>query len=116
LTGSGDAQFCGCRIGDDWDWVNNCRLGLGGVGFWTWFNGVVVCWFSCLTTGSELAKALAATDTVFWAIARALASSVSNPDSESDPDPSPVVLDARPAFWATAILPQLFSRATALVS
>jgi hypothetical protein len=101
--------------------VNNCRLGLGD-GFWTptWFNGVVV---GCLTTGGELAKALAAVDTAFWAAARALASSVSDPDPDPDPDlelksldPGPVVLVARPAFWAAVILPRLFSRATALVN
>ena len=82
--------------------MNNCRLSLGGDGFWTstWFNGVAACWFSCLTTGGELAKALAAADTAFWAVARALASSVSDPDSELDPDPDPgrVVLVPRPAF------------------
>ena len=82
--------------------MNSCRLGL--------------------TTGGELAKALAAEDTAFWAVARALASSVSDPDSDPDPDPdldldpSPVVLVARPAFWAAVILPRLFSRATALVN
>jgi hypothetical protein len=80
--------------------VDNCRLGLSDDGFWTptWFNGVIA---GRLTTGGELAKALAAVDTAFWAVARALAISVSdpNPDLESESsDPSPVVLVARPAF------------------
>ena len=81
--------------------MNNCRLGLGD-GFWlpTWFNGVVV---GCLTTGGELAKALVAVDTAFWAVSRALASSMFDPDPNPDLeikslDPSPVVLVAWPAF------------------
>ena len=112
LTGSssgksGDTRLWGCRIGDNCDWVNSCRLGLSlGVRFWTstWFNSV---WFGCLI-GDELAKALPATDT-------ALTCSVSDSELES-PDPRPVALVARPAFWAAVILPRLFSRATALVS
>jgi hypothetical protein len=40
-----------------------------------------------------------------------------DPDSESEsPDPGLVILAAWPAFWAAAILPRLFSRATALVN
>ena len=71
--------------------MNSCRLGLSlGVGFWTstWCNGV---WFGCLVGGE------------------------SDLESES-PDPSPVVLVARLAFWAVVILPRLFSKATALVN
>jgi hypothetical protein len=58
--------------------VNNGCLSLSGDGFWTstWFNSVVVCWFSC-----------------------ALASSVSDPDPDPDSeseflDPGPVILVA----------------------
>jgi hypothetical protein len=40
-----------------------------------------------------------------------------NPNSESEsPDPGPVVLVAQLAFWVVVILPQLFSKATALVN
>jgi hypothetical protein len=56
----------------------------------TWLNGV---WFGRLVSG-EFARTLAAVDTAFVAVARALASSV------SDLDLSLVVLVARPAFWA----------------
>jgi hypothetical protein len=87
--------WTGSGSGDTW--LCSCCLGLGGDRFWTptWFNGVVG-WFSCV-----------------------LASSVSNPDpdSELEPlDPSPVVLVAQLAFWAAVILPRLFSKATALVN
>jgi hypothetical protein len=101
LAGSSAA---GCWIGNDCDWVNSCRLCLSlRVRFWTspWFNSVR---FSCLIS-SELARALTN-------------SFVSDLDLESL-DPSPVVLVvlvAQPAFWAAEILPQLFSRATALVN
>jgi hypothetical protein len=70
--------------------VNSCRLSRrGGEEFCT----------GCLISG-ELFKTPAAVDTAFIAIARALTSFVSDPDSDldSDLDPSPVVLVAQPAF------------------
>jgi hypothetical protein len=86
--------------------VNSCRLSRrGGEEFCT----------GCLISG-ELSRTPAAVDTTFVAIARALTSSVSDPDSDLDPDLSLVVLVAQPAFWAAVILPRLFSKATALVN
>jgi hypothetical protein len=84
--------------------VNSCRLSRGG--------GEEFCTGRLI--GGELSKTPAAVDTAFVAIARALTSSVSDPDS--DPDPSPMGLVARPAFWAVVILPRLFSKATALAN
>jgi hypothetical protein len=82
LTGSsasksGDTQLCGCRISEDCDRVNSFRLGSGSEEEFctsTWFNGV---WFGRLI-GAELSRTLAAANTAFVAVARALISSVSD--------------------------------------
>ena len=97
---SGDTWLCGSLIGEDCDWVNSCRFDRQGrVEFCTstWFNSV---WFGHLI-GSELSKALAAADTVFEAVTRALTSSVSDPDPDPDSSLNPilvVLIFAQPAF------------------
>jgi hypothetical protein len=88
---SGDTWLCGCLIGEDCDWVNSCRLDRrGGVEFCTstWFNGV---WFGRLI-GGELSKTLAAADTTFEAVTRALTSSVSDLDLDPDSSPDPILV------------------------
>jgi hypothetical protein len=82
-------------------WVNSRRLKCwGGIEFCTstWFNSV---WFGRLI-GGELSKTLAAADTAFEAVTRALTSSVSDPDPDPDSSLDPIlvvlVLIAQPAF------------------
>jgi hypothetical protein len=71
---------------------------------------------SCRPVGSEPAKTLIAVDTAFVAVAKALTSSVSDSVPDLDLDLGPIVWSAQLAFWAAVILPQLFSKATALVN